>query len=1144
MGIQNKDGALYYATGIDNSGLIRGKQEGVGILKNMMGQVSRLDIFAGLGVSAAVAFKKITSEAFKMSKAYETAMKEVQTISGAVQKDYGGYTDALRSLSKEVPQSAEQLAKAYYQVVSAGYDGAAGLKLLEVSSKAAVGGVTDVTTAADGMTTVLNAWKMSADKSNDVADTFFKTVQLGKTTFGELAASISQVAPLAAASSVSFEEVTAAVATLTKQGTPTAQAFTQIRSAMLAMDKELGAGCGKTMTLQEGFQGLADKAKETGKNLNEVVGRSEGTLAVLATTGDNAKGAAEDLREMNNALGASEKAYRTMAESTENQISILKNTIETKLAPLGDYINEKVGNVAEQLSESMATSIERFDEAAEKVKKLKDEIPDLVKRYQELKAATKPGQEAQEELKTVIQEIATAIPQAITQFDEYGKAMDVSGEKALEWVDRQQAALKYLNRQAIKQAERKLSRWEKQHAKTREEFEYITGDPGTRGAAPSPRAAFAYADEEVLKKVQEEMGEYQMKIDGAREALKQLKGEFDDYETPLDKFTDEVDQAKEGFEEITKLRKKGLEEEVQLHYSALLKQGKDWEAYLNNNLGKYKDNLAYQKVLLLELAEIEPSEEVKVFNLEKFKTDLEAAKQGYSEIEQLRLTGLDTEVKSHYSGLLKQGDNWHEYLVKNLGKYKDHLEARKALMLEYSEISPEVDLSSMIDKMITEGQDEIDKFFDEQLEASIDLKVEIDPVEIKKVEKFVTLFNKAVDEEKVEKLQDMFSDMGSTFNSLSRFVSEINEELGKAISNMGDVVSGLSQVIEGTASGNILKSAEGVFEIMTGVYKTYKLIKDEADQTRKATDEITNAMDRQRQILETQLWLLGQLEGSDWLSASNATASEIEAKLSGWWKDLENAEVKLGGSIVDTSGFTMEDWENLPGAATITVRHGRASWQIEKGEYLEDIKTWTEALARLRSEEEALFGIGKEDMANVFVDAFKEGKLAAADFAEYSEQVIREALLRAMSVQLISGASMEAFQQSLKNALDPEGEMGMIISAGEKGIIDAAGELVRKEAEAFGSAITTLYPDLFGTATTDPNSLSGAIKRELTEETGGVLAGLFGRMSIDTREMLYAQHEAVDHLRDISDNTSHNINLRHLEQIKNGIDSLNEKLGS
>ena len=43
MGIQNKDGALYFATGIDNSGLYSGRQEAMGIIKAMAGEITAFD---------------------------------------------------------------------------------------------------------------------------------------------------------------------------------------------------------------------------------------------------------------------------------------------------------------------------------------------------------------------------------------------------------------------------------------------------------------------------------------------------------------------------------------------------------------------------------------------------------------------------------------------------------------------------------------------------------------------------------------------------------------------------------------------------------------------------------------------------------------------------------------------------------------------------------------------------------------------------------------------------------------------------------------------------------------------------------------------------------------------------------------------
>lgn len=52
------------------------------------------------------------------------------------------------------------------------------------------------------------------------------------------------------------DQVLAAVATLTKQGTPTAQAMTQIRASIIAVSKVLGDGAFDNRTYQKLWQRL------------------------------------------------------------------------------------------------------------------------------------------------------------------------------------------------------------------------------------------------------------------------------------------------------------------------------------------------------------------------------------------------------------------------------------------------------------------------------------------------------------------------------------------------------------------------------------------------------------------------------------------------------------------------------------------------------------------------------------------------------------------------------------------------------------------------------------------------------------------------------------------------------------------------
>lgn len=354
MGIQNKDGALYFATGIDNSGLNSGRQEAMGIIKAMAGEITAFDVFGGIGISAGIAFAKAAKGAYDFEKQFQQSMKEVATLSSGIKGSLTDYMNQVVDLTRTVPVLANDAAKALYQIVSAGHDGAAGMKVLEVSAKAAIGGVTDTATAADAITTLLNAYKLDVSEAENLSDQLFTTVKLGKTSFGELGKSIAQVAPIAAAYGVETDQVLAAVATLTKQGTPTAQAMTQIRASIIAASKVLGDGAFDGRTYQEALAEVAKQAGGSESKLRELVPEVEAVNAVLGLTGINVKEAAGHLEEMQNATGAAEDAFKEMASSAENQLKLLSNNITAYLRPLGEKILKEISSVAQSVNEAFA----------------------------------------------------------------------------------------------------------------------------------------------------------------------------------------------------------------------------------------------------------------------------------------------------------------------------------------------------------------------------------------------------------------------------------------------------------------------------------------------------------------------------------------------------------------------------------------------------------------------------------------------------------------------------------------------------------------------------------------------------------------------------------------------------------------------
>ena len=352
---------LNFASILDNSGLRRGVVDAEGIIRSFAGKISKEDVFGGLALGGVMALKKIATTAFESSQAYQTSMFEIQTISKATQQDFEGMSAAIQDVGLDVPQTSDELAKAFYQIASAGYDGSQGIDLLTISAKAAVAGITDTETAADGLTTIMNAWKLPMSEAENVTDQLFNTVRLGKTTFPELANNMSQVGAQAAAMGIPLDEVLAAVATMTKQGTPTAQAFTQIRAALISTSDVLGDGWSKTMTFQEGLQAMSDKAGGSETKLKDMTGRVEAMNAILQLTGDNAQMAASDLNELGNSTGAATDAFNIMIESAENQSKLLGANIEAAFRPLGDFILKNFTDITTFLNEAFESGdLEKF----------------------------------------------------------------------------------------------------------------------------------------------------------------------------------------------------------------------------------------------------------------------------------------------------------------------------------------------------------------------------------------------------------------------------------------------------------------------------------------------------------------------------------------------------------------------------------------------------------------------------------------------------------------------------------------------------------------------------------------------------------------------------------------------------------------
>lgn len=321
-----------------------GKQIGQGM--SSAGRGMTAGITAPLA-AAAGGFMVLTGKAAK----FENQMNEVFTLMPGMTKEaMDAMSDDVLAFSREMGTLPNEVVPALYQAISAGVPKENVFDFMKTANKAAIGGVTDLETAVDGITSVVNAYGSDVVSATEASDLMFTAVKLGKTNFDELSRSLFQVIPTASALGVEFGDVTAALATMTAQGTPTSVASTQLRQVLVELSKstsktakafnEISGQTFQEFIAQGGnVQGalaiMEQAADQNGVALQDMFGSVEAGNAALALTGKGAESFGNALDEMNNSMGATETAFQTMDAGASRSLDKLKAEFSAVMLELG-----------------------------------------------------------------------------------------------------------------------------------------------------------------------------------------------------------------------------------------------------------------------------------------------------------------------------------------------------------------------------------------------------------------------------------------------------------------------------------------------------------------------------------------------------------------------------------------------------------------------------------------------------------------------------------------------------------------------------------------------------------------------------------------------------------------------------------------
>ena len=1125
------ENSLYFKPEIDNSGLQQSANEAVNIVGQMASKITKINPFIAFSAVAVAALTAISKEAYDMAKSFESAMAEVSTIANVSEKEMRGLEQRIFDIYKRLgTEPPDKLAKGLYEIIGAGYDAAEALDVLEIASKAATAGVTTTEVAADGLTTILNAFQLQSKDAANVADVMFATVDRGKISFEELSSQIAQVAPIAAASNISFEEIGAAVSTLTKSGVPAGVAMTQIRSAIVSATEVMGDSVFETLSLQEAFNELYKAANGSQTELKEMVGRVEAVNGVLSLAGPNFKTATEDLNAMSDAAGSVDRSFSKITGTNANQFDIFFNRIKASTQGIGESLltfsnavvglmNDAIGStedltdeVAKQSSEyrnliaSLYDSNVEFDKKLEILTQLKNEYPEYLSSLDLDKVKNDNLKETLEGVRGVLEQIQNL----------KNKSVAVAGLQ-----------------QQVSEAESTRNELDAIYQRELSDFETLVGKALAFAEKNGIEIPISVNDDpdDIYRKIESAFSgvdgaykDFVVPLFQAEKAvstfyyqLEKAKDVVEENQISLDKFTVKLYDNAEGYKEIVKQVEKvnsleGLSEFDEKFSFQGIKDAIEARKVVLTALGEIKDLTKEEykanpnslaKYLESENEQIKKAAEERKKVLEfVFKpTGDEDVKNRPNVSEVNAITNQKVNLEFDFT-VDTTSINFIEATIRDLkAKFDAANENDRGQIREY------LDIWKKKLKVAQNGYNDLEKLKKEFNYELRDLSLKELKEEKDKWKKTLDLYNDGSEESKkatelimnqIDAISENTSDkIVEVFGQVTASIGEAQKllETFGAPEGISEALGVLSEL--GTAAGNLFSGnpgqmVQGGLQALNAVFKSG--ISSDTGKFEKAIKDLNKT-----------------IEKLDYAISKSVGEDRIDNRISAIEKQKELQE-ELNKAIEAEANARKE----IKYLGITVANKGRSSGtdQAKLDALEKELEEAKRAVVEFQEELNELFtATTQTTIVDSIISGFKEGKKSAADFANDFKDLMQDAMLQAFEVRFLDNA-IGGFYEKFAEA-GSDGEYTPAELASLRSFYDSVINGAQSDIEAINEILEGLGMDGLGGQGTAKTGLTGAIST-ITEDTANILQGTLNAIRLDVASGISIATQNSQYLATIS----------------------------
>lgn len=302
--------------------------------------VTSISSMARYAMASFVGYGLINSftNAINAAKEYDQALKNLQAITGATNREIGLLGDEIKKVAVETRYGMREVADGAVIIGQAGFSAIETASILGSTMQLAQGSMSSVAASADLLTTVIASFNLRASDAATVADTMAAAMNYSKLDIDKLRTAFNYVGPVAMDAGVSLNDMTSILMVLANNGMRASTVGTSLRnvfSQLLSPSKALRAAFKGNEEDLAKIQDRSTDVIEKFKILNDVLGtsadlykmfglRAAGTVSILMKY----PAVLEEMRNGLYTMGMAESMAEKQMEGFGNRVANLNAALE------------------------------------------------------------------------------------------------------------------------------------------------------------------------------------------------------------------------------------------------------------------------------------------------------------------------------------------------------------------------------------------------------------------------------------------------------------------------------------------------------------------------------------------------------------------------------------------------------------------------------------------------------------------------------------------------------------------------------------------------------------------------------------------------------------------------------------------------